>query len=284
MGSLACSTLLASVPNLLHYWTRILQQSGFSTDSPEDIARAAKSNSYFERYIALQLLTHRIGKDAIPQLKESLADEHIKVRWVAAHLLGTLGDKSGLERMRQDFAELVPRGGAAEPVDPNVAKDPSALRKWQRNRQYRIQRALEVAKVLAELDDRCGYELAAKIVRESPGEEQRLASDGQDQPAGSMAALRSLAVGALAEIAKTDQNTLAEEGREPVALLSGLAASEKRKTIFKQMLKAAEGLRGDIGIKILDRAKDNPHQAQLEIRRATRSLGNIRAEKALQNK
>lgn len=100
-----CFTAQASCPNMARYWEKTLQRKGFSTDTPGQIIEAAKSESYFVRYIALRLLTDRTGKEA-------LNDPHVKVRWTAAHLLGTLGDKSGSECMQLDFAELVPRNGA----------------------------------------------------------------------------------------------------------------------------------------------------------------------------
>lgn len=272
-----CLSVQASCPDMSRYWEKILKKEGFVIDKPEQIIEATKSESYFTRYIALKLLTHRIQQQAVPTLRQALEDKHILVRFTSAHLLGTLGNKSGLERMRLDFAELVPRGGAAEPPDPNIAKDANGLKQWQSNRWYRIRRALEVAKVLAELGDRRGYALSAKIALESPAEAERLVSEGQDRAAIAMSALRSLAVEALGEIAKTDKDTLAAEGREPVAVLCAVVASEKRKTVFKRVVMAAEKIRGDIGIQILEKAKDNPHQSEQDLRRVKGSLGRLKA-------
>ena len=250
-----CFTAHASRPNMPRYWENTLQRKGFSTDTPEQIIEAAKSESSFVRYIALHLLTDRTSKEAITTLKEALNDPHVKVRWTAAHLLGTLGDKSGLERMQLDFAELVPRNGAPEPVDPNIAEDTKALEQWKKHRLYRISRALELAKVMAELGVRRGYGLAA--------------TEGLENP---LAANRTRAVEVLAEIAKTDEAILAAEGKDPVTVLCAMAESEERITVFKRIRMHANRLGGTRGVRILEKAKDNPHQTDQELRWVRRSL------------
>jgi len=263
-----CSTGDASLPNMPRYCERILRENKFSTDTPEQIMEATKSKSYFVRYIALQLLTHRIGEQAIPTLKEVLSDPHIRVRWTAAHLLGTLDDNSGLERMRMDFAEFVPRNGDPKPPDPNIARDPQAMNQWQKIRLYRIRRALEVAKVLAELTDRRGYELAVRAGLESP-----------------LAANRSRAVKVLAEIAKTDESVLAAEGKHPVFVLSAMAECEKRRTVFIQIVTSATRLGSNIGARILEKAKDNPYQSEREIGKVKRFLDGLKVKiNATENK
>jgi hypothetical protein len=254
-----CLTARAGLPDRAYYWEKTLQQNGFSTDTPEQIIRAARSGSYFVRFGALELLTHRTHQGAITTLKEALDDSHIRVRWTAAHLLFTLGDSSGLQRMQIDFAELVPRNGAFEPADPNIPRDPEAMKEWQRNRLYRIRRALEVAVVLAELADRRGYELAAKEGLENP-----------------LAANRSRAVKVLAEIAKTDEAILHREGRDPVSVLSAMAETETRRTVFSQILTSATRLGGSVGLRILAKAKDNPYQSEEESRRAERSFERLK--------
>jgi len=84
----------------------------------------------------LGLLADRGGKEAIPALKKSLDDSSQKNRWVAAHHLAILGDKSGVARMKQDLHTLSSKDGLE---------------------------AIEVATVLAEMGDSSGYALAAKL-------------------------------------------------------------------------------------------------------------------------
>jgi hypothetical protein len=84
------------------------------------------------------LLAERKGPEAIPTLRKSLQDADPKVRWSAAHLLGTLGEKSGGDQMKTDLETF--------------SSDESDL-----------EHALEVAKALAELGDCSGYELAANL-------------------------------------------------------------------------------------------------------------------------
>jgi hypothetical protein len=86
----------------------------------------------------LGLLAERKGVKAIPTLRKSLQDDNPKVRWSAAHLLGTLSDPSGRDQMKRD------------------------LKKFSSNKSS-LEHALEVAKVLAVLGDASGYELAANL-------------------------------------------------------------------------------------------------------------------------
>jgi len=246
---------------------RQLQEKGYSTDTPEQIIEATKSESYYTRYIALELLTQRIGKEAIPTLKESLNDPKIQVRWRAAHWLGTLGDKSGLERMRQDLRELAPNNGAPVPMDPNVT-DPNEVKKREGKRNLRLSYALGVARVLAELGDRQGYTLAA-----------RMALDG------AWGAQRMDAVYGLVEIAKADPNTLAAEGRDPASILCAMADSEKNQTVFSTLTSSVKKLGGDIAVRVLERASVSPHQSDKMRNVAKRSLEKVRAKmKATENK
>ena len=195
------------------------------------------------------------------QIKEALNDEHLQVRLTAAHLLGTMNDKSGLERMQLDFMKLVPGNGASEPSDPNITTDPKELEKWNRNRLYRISKSLEVAEVLAELGDRRGYELACKV--------------GLNE---SLAAIRSRAVNVLGEIAKTKPAILAAEGKDPVLALSQRAKVEKRITVFKKIVMVAKELRGEKGLQILEQARRSPHQEPKDIERVKGYLEKIRKE------
>ena len=91
----------------------------------------------------LGLLAERDGEKAIPVLKKALADPSPKARWTAADMLGTLNDASGLEQMKKDLKTFSADG-------------------------KRLEHALEVAKVLAELGDISGYELAADSAESRP--------------------------------------------------------------------------------------------------------------------
>jgi len=220
-----------------------LKQDGYSTDTPEQLIEATKSKSYYIRYAALNLLTEQIGKDAIPVLKQFLNDPHITVRWQTAHLLGTLGDKSGLGQMQKDFEELSAKGIAPLPTDPNM--DPDTRERIENERKIALYDALEVAKVLAELGDRQGYKLATKAATESTWEPHR-----------------DKAIYVLAEIAKADPNILSEEGRDPVSILCTMAESEKSPYIFSKITYSAAKLPYDKAMRILDKAKISPHQSQ----------------------
>ena len=138
----------------------------------------------------LGLLAERDGKQAIPVLKKALADTNPKVRWAAADMLGRLNDASGLEQMKKD------------------------LKTFSADRKH-LEHALEVAKVLAELGDISGYELAADSTANgaTPGQRWRAAV-------------------VLAHIANTDKTTLQAAGMDPIAALKTMAAEEKHEGVF----------------------------------------------------
>jgi pimeloyl-ACP methyl ester carboxylesterase len=169
-------------------------QPGAQHRFPWETRQAAyrSMNDTFEYHFhgELGLLAERDGKKAIPVLKKALADTNPKVRWAAADMLGTLNDASGLEQMKKDF------------------------KTFSADRRH-LEHALEVAKVLAELGDISGYELAADSTANgaTPGQRWRAAV-------------------VLAHIANTDKTTLQAAGMDPIAALKTMAAEEKHEGVF----------------------------------------------------
>jgi len=238
-----------------------LQEQGYPTDTPEQIIEATKSESYFVRFIALELLTERTGNEALPKLKDALDDPKMEVRWRAAHLLGTLGDKSGLEQMQQDLIEFAPNNGAPVSPDPNVT-DPNEIKVLEGKRNLHLCYALRAARVLAELGNHRGYELAA-----------RMALDG------AWALQRQEAVLVLVEIAKADESILAAEGKDPASVLCAMAESEKNQAVFGKLISFAGKLRGDIAVPILELAIQSPHQSEEMHNVAKLILAKVKADK-----
>ena len=234
----------------------ILERLGHPTDTIDQILVATKSENYVVRHLALEVLTERIGKEAISTLKVSLGDPHVRVRCRSAHLLGKLRDKSGLSQMQKDLKELAPYNGAPLPLDPNAIPEPRKKRKGGRN--YYVGEALIVARVLAELGDRSGYELAARMARQGP-----------------LAVLQKDAALALAEMAKTDQQTLAAEGVDPVSLLCEMAASERRETVFGALVSSVQNLPADTAVRILKTAQSSADQSALNRRVAEMAINRI---------
>jgi hypothetical protein len=227
---------------------RSLRQLGYATDTAQQILAATESESYFVRHQALAVLVERIGEDAIPTLKVFLADPHMRVRARSAHLLGTLGDKSGIDQMRRDLQEASPPNEvtrSSDPNDPNTT--PDAQKAGDRDRF--LWNALLVARVLAELGDYSGYELAARAAFESP-----------------QAAVRTDAILVLAETAKADKQTLSEKGIDPVSVLCEVAACEQRRVPFGILVSSVQKLRPERAIHILRNAKSNRHQSDLNRR------------------
>jgi len=53
------------------YQRMILEKHGYSTNTPEQLIEATKSERYSVRFMALNLLTELIGEEAIPVLKDA---------------------------------------------------------------------------------------------------------------------------------------------------------------------------------------------------------------------
>ncbi len=225
-------------------WAVGLQERGYPTDTPAQIIEATKSESYVVRYTALRLLTQRTGKEAIPHLIQAPDDPRIQVRWHAAHLLGTLGDKSGVDRMRQDLQEFAPNNGAPIRPDPNVT-DPDEIKNRENRRNVQLYDGLRAARVLAELGERDGYVLATTMAL-----------------AGPLAVHRLHAVYTLVEIAKADSKILAAEGMDPASVLCAMADSEKVQAVFSTLVSFAQKLPPDTAERILVIATKSPHQSE----------------------
>jgi len=236
-----------------------LKRLGYPVDTLEEILAATKSPSYFVRHQALEVLTRRIGKEAIRTLKSFLDDREIEVRIRAAHLLGTLGDRSGLEQMRQDFQQIVAQNKGPLPIEPNA--DQRTIEQQNATRNFNLRRALEVTKVLAELGDPRGYDLATEMAL-----------------AGPQAAQRYTAIHVLVEIAKIDKAALEVEGIDPITILCAVAESEKARTVFFTLINLVQGLGPDAAIRVLQIAKDSPNQSELARRGARRMLEKVRAK------
>lgn len=238
---------------------KLLQANGYPTKTPKQIIKAANSESYFVRFIALELLTKRIKERAIPTLKKALNDLEPRVRWTAAHLLGTLNDKSGLEQMKKDLKELAPNNGAFLPSDPNLPKE--EIREREAKWKYRLVDALEVAKVLAELGDYSGYELGTRMAIE-----------------GTLHAQRWKAVSVLIEMAKINKAELQAKGIDPVCVLKASAQSEKSEGVFQIILNLAQReLKKDVALEILEIAKGNQNQAEMGLKIAQMHIDAVKA-------
>ena len=170
----------------------------------------------------LGLLAERDGKKAIPILKRALVNSNPKVRWAAADMLITLNDASGLEQMKKD------------------------LKTFSSDRNH-LEHALEVARVLAELGDISGYELAADSAAN-----------------GTTHAQRWRAAVVLAHIANTDKTALQAAGVNPIAVLKTMAAREKHEGVFLVLIDQVHKIlknRTDM-IDIFAIAKESKHHSK----------------------
>ena len=257
---LICSNAEGNMQSVNEVGKMLLRQRGYPTDTVEQIIEATESESYFVRYVALGLLTERTGKEATPVLKQFLSDSHLTVRCTAAHLLGTLGDKSGFEQMCNDFQELSAKAAAPLPTDPNIA--PDTIERLENQRKNNLYNALEVAKVLAELGDHRGYELAARMAFEGP-----------------LTCHRTCAARVLVEIGKTDKAILEAEGIDPVLILCLMAESEKDPVVFKILIWSVYKLDDDTRLPILEKARNSLNQPESVRKEAQLAIEGIEARK-----
>ena len=248
VGTLSCECVYGSSLNKEYFWQSQLRENGYQTDTAEDIISATKSSSYFIRHVALDLLTRRYPQEAMPALKQSLNDKEIVVRCAAAHLLGTLGDKSGLKQMQKDFEAFAPK--EEEFNDPNILRDPNALEQRTKNHRYRILTALEIGKVLAELGDFRAYNLAVK--------------EGLSD-ANKSGTITIRAAEVLGEIGKKDVNELKTQGMEPIAVLCKMAETEKEWGIFHAVESIANEIGGKATVQIYEKAAINPNISKEKI-------------------
>jgi hypothetical protein len=228
-------------------YDKLLQGFGYLTDTTEQIIEACKDrNNDVVRFIALELLVTRSKEKAIPTLKVALEDKEFTVRYRAAHWLGTLGDKSGLERMRQDFKEFASNNGASFSPDPNI-KNPEDIKEQEGKLNYNLYNAILAAKVLAEINDHSGYALAAKMCLENKWKMQRYD-----------------AMLTLIEIAKTDQATLRAENLNPVFVLSSMANSTTDDNVILVVLtnQVSKQLNADTAIQIIEEVINSPRASE----------------------
>ena len=222
---------------------RALEARGYHSNTTEQIIEATKSDSYYVRKMALELLTERIGIDAIGKLKAALDDSALLVRCTAAHLLATFGDRSGLAQMQRDFVELAPELEQAMINDPSFNKDWANIK--VRNKTFSIEDGLEVSKVLAELGDPSGYELAETALK------------------GFSRGLRLRAINILVEIAKTQEAGCSVRVLDPISILTKVAASEKEEDVILALFNLTTmRLKSSTAARVLEAAMNAPDQTE----------------------
>jgi HEAT repeat protein len=221
--------LVASGPPSYEMGLRsMLRSLGEPADTPEDLEAALHSRFSPVRQFALLALSERRGESAVPTIRAYLGDENIDVRATAAGLLATFGDRSGLERMRGDFQSLLPPGGTPEePGDPrelNLAH---------------LQPALQVGRVLAELDDDRALTLALGAL-EHP-----------------LPVVRRYAVRVLGSIGRDGMER--ENGRTAFEALIGLVAPEQNRNVQVSLSTAARNMEPRAAIRLFEALSESEH-------------------------
>ena len=165
-------------------------QHRFPWDTRQAAYRAMNDTFDYHFHGRLGLIAEGEGAEAIPVLKKSLANSDAQVRLAAADMLSTLNDTSGLDPMMKDFKAFSSQKG-------------------------QLEHALEVARVLAQLKEISGYQLAADLAIN-----------------GSTHGQRWRAAVVLAHLANIDDTALQSAGIDPVSVLKAMAAKEQHEGVF----------------------------------------------------
>jgi len=206
----------------------MLSDDGQPFDTPEDLKAALHSKRAPIREIAIKYFTQREGERFVPTLREYLSYEHVRVRYTAARLLNNFGDRSGLEQMRSDFQNLLLPGKS--PEDPG---DPGLMG------VARLQDALEIGGILANLEDERALPLALKALQHK------------------LPAVRSPAVRAVGRIARDGETR--QEAVLALAALVNLAEREPERTVHGAIAAVALNMEPRSAIKLFEAVVRNPH-------------------------
>jgi HEAT repeat protein len=235
---------------------RRLREKGYDPADHESIKAAAADPKWPHiRSHAMELLSTRMGKQAVPILRQAVDDPSQGVRRCAARLLAGFGDKEGLARMRQDLADLTPARSAAE-IDKAVDLDERQKQEANRVRTLQLHDALATAKVLAEFGDHSGYDLAIRVVK----------GDGDGRH-------RLDAVQVLWYISNTNLTVLHAGSRDPDTALLTLAQTEQEPLVVDMICGCAyEYRRPEVGIRIMETLVKSPHVSQDRREKVERAL------------
>lgn len=237
-------------------WAGYLERTNFDTSTNEGLMWALKASSDWARLCALHLLTERKAPQLTELLKEALDGDRLNIRIAAAHMLYTLGDRSGLSRMREDFKTLYFLNGITEPdeLDRKLGVDRIRRRRKRPKRGPQIFYILQIAQVLAEMGDASGYEVAAQLGIKDAWDHNRLR-----------------AAKVLFEIAEANIPVSPIFNPDPVAVLSAAAKCERMREVYRYIVKRATKTLTNDAIRILTAAMENPHQSE-EMLHLTRRL------------
>ena len=236
----------------LRRYEGILRSKGFDVNDVEDIKRAAIEGKSYVRDSALVLLAYKSGTESIPVIKNSLKykSTYYEVRCKAATLLGILGDKSGLDKMRKDMAEFSKDDETLEKERKDGKINPEYEPDLKKKYSLRLRYALLAANVLADFGDCSGYELAARQAIES--------ESGQ---------VRNEANRALASMLKFSGTELKAKGLFPEDVLLAAAEKETDSRILYFLNSylssiSSKDILSDKLLKVQDKIVNSPHLSE----------------------
>lgn len=217
----------------------ILEKAGHNVNDINDIKHVAAIDGNSIRMYAIIFLTQKIGTESISILKQAIDDVDPLTRCTAARLLGFLGDRSGLERMKKDMEELS-QGGYDRISKESIANRPKGPITLN-YKVLRLEAALNAAKVLAEFGDTSGFKLAA-----------------DNAIVGKSKSHRSAAIEILSELARLDKSTLEQKGIFPEKVLLDVIEKESDSIqITSIILYAKNFMNSETGNKILEKIRQS---------------------------
>jgi len=226
-------------------WKAEVEHFGFSIDSEESLKALLHTGNYPAQFSAVYALYDTKPKAvAVKEIKRFLEVKNLEVRAAAASRLADLGDRSGLEPMRQAFREHVSEEFFKEKGIGVFA--------WIDLRGGDVGIVLDVAIALAKLGDT------------EVGPFVELAATHAPLPA-----YRYRAVEALGHLTATvSKKQLKEERLDPDLVLRRVANRERDSTV--RMILAAEMLKPhvkpDLAIRVFDEMKNSRHSSPNERR------------------
>jgi len=221
----------------------------------EQVKELVFAESFLERIFAIQVLSYKFGKEALPVIKNSIDDPEPRVRCMAARMMAILGDKSGFERMRKDIIEYTQKN---KKNDSSSEQNNLSLSMRTRLKRLNHYDAINAAHVLSEFGDSSGFELA-----------KQTASNHDNS-----IIVRVYAIEVLTELERTiDESTLKEQGIEPEAVLIEIAGSETDTRILQHLIGfVMNNMKPTSQIRILEKLQESTNSSGTILNSAKRNV------------
>jgi hypothetical protein len=231
-------------PEFIINSTETLKAYNIDINDINNIETATTSNKSYIRSSAYHLLALKEGAKAISILKNGLNDKELSIHFQVARFLALLGDKSGLEKLKEEIKLITDYDGLLNDTkgikyDPNEKGTPPL---GLSNKKSRLSHCLGAAIVLSEFGDSYGYELAVQQALDEKG-------------------FRMDAVSILANLSRIDKAKQQTKGIDPESIILRVLDTEKDKTNLEMFFPSIVGakMKPESQIKIYDKFIKSPY-------------------------